>query len=416
MIQQIYRKPKKIGFYMKRGVDAIELFFDLVFVVTLRYVLEAFVVDFTPEKFILGFVVIINVFMIWLNSTLFSATFFDFSHRHRLSMSLLMIPLLLISAIHDYTQLFSQMIVIMSFVLTRALLALNWYIAIRSFSSNDGEETKYLLMLGKLEIKGAIASLLVASTFLIFQNHLALIIIIALIVEQIIPSIILKYNHEKLKFYVDRMLISERFFMFIILIFGEGLIAVAHTLQAGAINFVTLMSALLIFGTIYNAFIKIQDEYIVGNLLISNRFFTFLLMYTFAITIFISSLAVIGIDVNSTTTTASNKFLMLFGLIAILITYIVSNVVRLHRRKIVDQTEINYCKVDTIVSLLLIIPSIYFILNAQTNFELIIIGFVIIFINSNTTLLRFSYIDKLFKEQYSIIDLEKLSNISTDKH
>lgn len=398
MLRQMFSKPKELNQFMTRQVDPMELFWDLIFVVTLRYIIDSYVSDFTMYAFLIGLLVFVHAFIVWTNISIYSVNFYDVSHNNRLIMTLMLAPLLIIASITDYSLVQSEYYLGISIGLIKLIQALIWKRAIDIHKTDN--TYKSLNSLYRTEVVIYIICAAIAFSLLIIPNQIIPVLLILIILELFVPSLINKKKNNEYAF--DRILIAERFLLFIILIFGEGFIGIVHIFQHGdRIDFWTLYRGILLFITIYAMFLKLYDEYTIHKERISTTFMIYLNSYVIASMLLISGLTVLGLWYD--TVDLSVRAVMLLGVITYHMTYGYNSYRYLQKRKEhLLACDIVYYKKDLYKSLIILVLSIIVILFISSPVILLTIIVALIVYSSCHIKVRETIVADIFEHDHEI--------------
>lgn len=401
MIRQMFNKPQKFNKFVTRQVDPMELFWDLIFVVTLRYIIDAYVVNFSMFTFVVGLLVFLETYIFWTNINVYSVNFYDVSHNNRFLLNLMLSPLLIIAAITDYTTEGSIYFLALSLVLLKLMQAYIWARAIKVHKTDKSYRS--LNTMYTSEIKVYLICALIAATLFIVPHFVIPVLIILILVELLLPSY---FNRKKRIVYAfDRILIAERYLLFIILIFGEGFIGVVHIFQhSDPLSVYDLARGLLIFWTLYAMFLKLYDEYTIHKERISTTFMIFLTTYVVSSMLLISALIVIGLSHNHVTLALRTVSIM--GVIAYNVTYAYNSYRYLNKRKEhLLECDIKYYKRDLYQSIATLAVSVIAIAFISNTFVLLIVLCATIIYSTKHISIRSQIVEDIFEEDHKIVDM-----------
>ncbi len=403
MIKQMFNKPKKFNTFATRQVDSMELFWDLIFVVTLRYIIDAYVVNFSMFTFIVGLLVFLETYIFWTNINIYSVNFYDVSHNNRFMMTLMLSPLLIIAAITDYTNNESIYFLGLSLVLLKLMQAYMWSRAIKVHKDEEGY--RRLSNMYKNEVRAYLICALMSTSLFIMPQWVIPILVLLIITELFLPSALNRRKRTSYGF--DRILIAERYLLFIILIFGEGFIGVVHIFQHGnPITIAELARGLITFWTLYAMFLKLYDEYTIHKERISTTFMIFLTTYVVSSMLLISALIVTALEFEPVT--FALRIVALLGVISYNLTYAYNSYRYLNKRKEhLLEEDIKYYKRDlyqSIITLAISAIAIAFISNA---FVLLVVLSSIIIYSTKHIAIRSKIVEDIFSEDHKIIEMNE---------
>lgn len=403
MVRQMFHKPEKFNKFVTRQVDPMELFWDLMFVVTLRYIIDAYIVNFSLFTFVVGLLVFIETYIFWTNINIYSVNFYDVSHNNRVLLTLMLSPLLIIASITDYTNIISIYFLGLSLTLLKGMQAFIWQRAIKVHKTDKSYRS--LNYMYKNEVRVYIICSLMSMTLFIIPTWVIPILILLIVTELLLPSFL--NRKRKIVYAFDRILIAERYLLFIILIFGEGFIGVVHILQHGdPLSINELVRSLLVFWTLYAMFLKVYDEYTIHKERISTAFMIYLTTYVISSMLLISALIVLGLEHDTVTATINGVSIL--GVVTYYLTYSYNAYRYLNKRKEhLHDCDIKYYKRDLIQSLVSLVVSVVVIILIHNPFILLLILCVIIIINSMPISIRSKIVEDIFAEDHKIIEMNE---------
>ncbi|WOO87399.1 low temperature requirement protein A [Mollicutes bacterium LVI A0039] len=403
MIRQMFNKPQKFNKFVTRQVDPMELFWDLIFVVTLRYIIDSYVVNFSMYTFIIGLLVFLATYLFWTNINIYSVNFYDVSHNNRLLMNLMLSPLLIIASITDYTNESSIYFLALSLILLKVMQAYIWARAIKVHKTDRSYRS--LNYMYRNEIRVYLICAVLPTVLFVFPHMIIPVLIVSILTELLLPSFL---NRKKRIVYAfDRILIAERYLLFIILIFGEGFIGVVHIFQHGVpITIEDLMRGLLVFWALYAMFLKLYDEYTIHKERISTTFMIFLTSYVISSMLLISSLIVIGMEYE--TVTFSLRIVGIMGTVTYNATYAYNAFRYLRKRKehLLD-CDIKYYKRDLYQSLVVLAVSVIAITFISSTFILLVILVSLIVYSTKHIALRSHIVENIFVSDHEIVEVKE---------
>ncbi len=402
MIRQMFSKPEHLNKFVTRQVDPMELFWDLIFVVTLRYIIDSYVADFSIGAFIVGLLVFIEAFIIWTNLSVYSVNFYDVSHNHRLLMTSMLAPLMIVASITDYSQIQSISYLALSLALIKLIQAYIWHRAIAIHKSDKIYQSFNALY--RTEVRVYIACACVALLLLVMPQYLIAILLLLICLELLLPKLLNK--RQKNQYAFDRILIAERFLLFIILIFGEGFIGIVHIFQHHEqLTTQTLFRGIILFITLYAMFLKLYDEYTIHKERVSTTFMIYLTTYVLSSMLLISALTVLGLWEGEVD--VSIQVVSLLGVVTYHLTYAYTAYRYLVKRKqhLLD-CDIKYYRKDLIQSLVILIISIIAIILIAKSLILLIILCTLTIYSSAHIKLRKQIVEDIFVSDHEIVELD----------
>lgn len=399
----MFNKPQKFNKFVTRQVDSMELFWDLIFVVTLRYIIDAYVANFSMFTFIVGLLVFMETYIFWTNINIYSVNFYDVSHNNRLLMTLMLSPLLIIASITDYTNVNSIFFLGLSLALLKLMQAYIWNRAIKVHQTDKSYRS--LNYMYKNEVRVYILCGLMSMLLFVLPHFVIPILVLLIVIELFLPSVL---NRKKRIVYAfDRILIAERYLLFIILIFGEGFIGVVHIFQHSTpITVEELARGLIIFWTLYAMFLKLYDEYTIHKERISTTFMIFLSTYVMSSMLLISSLIVNALEFEHVT--FALRIVTILGVGSYHLTYAYNAYRYLNKRKEhLLEEDIKYYKRDLYQSIIALAVSI--IITAFTSNALVLLILIssIIIYSTKHIALRAKIVEDIFDEDHKIIEMNE---------
>lgn len=402
MIRQMFNKPRRFNTFLTRQVDPTELFWDLIFVVTLRYIIDSFVSNYTPYTFAIGLIVFIHVYLFWLSFNIYNVNFHDVSHNNRLLMTISLTPLLIVAAISDYTQESALIYLGVSFLILKLMQAFTWNRAIRIHETDYSYRS--LNYLYKTEVKTYILCAVIALLIIIFPKSTFILLVLMLLIELLLPT--MRNYRRKSSYAFDRILIAERFLLFIILIFGEGIIGVVHILSYEVdISGLDIIRGFIVFFTLYTMFLKVYDEYTINKESISTTFMIYLTTYVISSMLLISSLILIGY--NHQSVDSSIRVISLVSLCLYYLTYINNSFRYLTiRRQSLNNESINYYQFDLLSSIIALVLSIFAIIFIGNIFILLIVICLLVIFNTIHIKMRSKIVANIYQQDHTIVNIK----------
>ncbi len=405
MIRQIFNKPRKFNMFETRQVDPMELFWDLIFVVALRYIIDSFVGEFTLYAFIIGLLVFLHAFIVWTNISVYSVNFYNTSHNNRLQMTFMLIPMLLVASITDYSLDSAVYLLAAALTITKLLQAYIWKSAIAEYKHDVAYQSLTALYEGEV-IAYIICALVSASLFMV--PHLLIpILILLMVIELFLPGFI----NRKLdvEYVFDRILIAERFLLFIILIFGEGFIGIVHIFQhSSGLGLEDIMRGVIIFTALYSMFLKVYDEYTIHKERVSTTFMMYLYTYVVASMLVISALIILGLNYGDVA--MSNRLILFIAMIVFNGMYIRNGYRYLTKRKVhLLADDIKYYKWDIAISIIVIAITLPAIIFVDSPFILLAIIGLVLSASSAHIKIRAKIVSNIFEEDHEIVEYPSIN-------
>ncbi len=403
MIKQMFNKPNKFNKFVTRQVDPMELFWDLIFVVTLRYVIDSYVADFSMFTFIVGLLVFIETYIFWTNINIYSVNFYDVSHNNRLLLTLMLSPLLIIASITDYTNIESIYYLGLSLTLLKLMQAFIWARAIKVHKTDKSYRS--LTYMYSNEVKVYLLCAAISLLLFVIPSAEIIILLVLIITELFLPSLL--NRNRRIVYAFDRILIAERYLLFIILIFGEGFIGVVHIFQHhNPIHIIDLARGLIIFWTLYAMFLKLYDEYTIHKERISTTFMIFLTTYVMSSMLMISALVVIGVSYEHVTLPI--RLVSILGVTAYHLTYAYNAYRYLNKRKEhLLEADIKYYKRDLYQSIAILALSLISITFISSTIILLTVIAALTIYSSKHIAIRSQIVEEIFEEDHKIIEMNQ---------
>lgn len=403
MIRQMFKKPEKFNKFVTRQVDPMELFWDLIFVVTLRYIIDAYVSNFTMFTFVVGLLVFLETYIFWTNINIYSVNFYDVSHNNRMLLNFMMSPLLIIASITDYTSNSSIYFLALSLILLKGMQAYIWARAIKVHKTDRSYRS--LNYMYRNEVRVYIVCAIAPVILFALPSLVIPVLILLILTELLLPAFL--NRKRKIVYAFDRILIAERYLLFIILIFGEGFIGVVHIFQHGIpITIIDLARGLLVFWALYAMFLKLYDEYAIQTQRISTTFMIFLTSYVISSMLLVSALIVIALEYEHLT--FALRIVCILGIASYNITYAYNAYRYLNKRKehLLD-SDIKYYHRDLYQSILTLVISVIAVTFISDTFILLIVLVVLIVYSTKHISIRSKTVEAIFERDHKIIELNK---------
>ncbi len=240
----------------ERSAHMIELFFDLIFVAALSSIGHLFLHP-TLQSIFAGIILYFAVYRIWALITQYLLYFFSASYFIRIFVFVAMVPLIFIIGLDNYQDKLNIYLLTSSFALSRLAIFFVWRVGVVHNRSTTN------LYIRKYAQSESTINLATAVIFLIplFNVELFIpIVIVALITENIMESVGRRTNHF-LPPNIDYELLKERHVLFLILVWGEGIITAIGTINFDHSLFPEVFMPLSLFIIVYLFFIRAQEEY-----------------------------------------------------------------------------------------------------------------------------------------------------------
>lgn len=263
------------GKIVHRAASPLELFFDLMFVAVFAAI-ATLLHEITIEHITLAIVLFLVTYLFWGNVNMYMMRFYSTSYIVRVGIGLVMIPLLFLAGIRDYHSTLSIQIISVAFFASRIILSSLWYIT--TFKNKHVTNNQFKLGV-KFDLQSFIGSAFIGVIPLFMPTTFILIVslISSLVFE--IAWVALKYrrNQNLISFQSESMplldmhLLRERFLLFFIIIFGEGIITSVATLQIDSNNLIRSIGLpIIVFLTVFAFFIRIYEEFTSFNIIIQS--------------------------------------------------------------------------------------------------------------------------------------------------
>lgn len=251
---------------INRAASPLELFFDLVFVAIFNEISHLLHNLNVPNFFLAG-ALFFSTFLVWININFYMMRLYSATYIIRIGIAAVMLPLIFLAYPKDYVGTGYIYIISLSFLFSRLFLILLWYVSV---IKNPKIENRDFVQSLKYDLESFLLSSLISLIPIILPSKFTLIValMVSMIVELFYTKYCYRYDSSR-KFLtkipkVDLELIKERNLLFVILIFGEGVISSvstkgmmeSHNLVGGVIF------PILIFLTVYLFFLRVYEEII----------------------------------------------------------------------------------------------------------------------------------------------------------
>ncbi len=289
-LKYVFQRPTLNGIngeFEKRSAHPLELFFDLVFVIALANIaLQLEHVSYT--SIITALLLYVTVYSVWYSITEYSVMFTSSKTNYfsRLMIFLVMIPMVFMIGITELTNDFEVRLLVISLISSRLLMGFIWRDAVVNAPLNNISLSKVYIVVAKYLILSGCIFIIP----LIFPNLLIPILLINLFIESIIMPLHRKKITKTLYFKVpmDEELLVERYLLFVIIVFGEGIVQAIGTTDL-SYGIEGMLSPLLLFSIAFFFYIRVYEEFMFTDCLEEkeknyNHFIlNFLLLFLFTI-------------------------------------------------------------------------------------------------------------------------------------
>ncbi len=282
---------------INRTASPLELFFDLIFVILFANIGHLFY-EPTFSNMLLAIALFLSIYMIWTNMNMFFMRFFGSTYKIRFGLIIVMIPLLVLAGIEDFHTQRSVYLIVFGFFLSRVTLIVLWY---RSVVINETIDNQIFKWGVKIDITGF--SISASMILLVLFWPTVLVLSSVLLISIFVEYGYIKYRYSKLTkgngslLHNDKMpgvdykLLKERHLLFLILIFGEGIVSSIHAFSTEGELFISLFHMLLIFIIVILFFTRVYEEFLIleytkeksENFLYTHLVFSFILLILFSI-------------------------------------------------------------------------------------------------------------------------------------
>lgn len=242
------------------SASPMELFFDLIFVAGIASAAHFFI-HLNNTNLFLAITIFFSIYTIWLNFSIFMMKFWGSSYILRLLLFFVMVPMVLFSSVTD-TGNGSIRVLLIGFFLSRLVLGIAWLIVF--FQNRKIEKNKKMEILLNSAVFLGTSCLLVLMSFIYEVDINIYLIYVSLLLTLEVSTFFFYYqNRRKKKIYseLNYSLLKERHMLFIILLFGEGIISIVVSIEWNNINIVdTFFQILFAFGAVYFFFLRVYEE------------------------------------------------------------------------------------------------------------------------------------------------------------
>lgn len=377
------------GKYFKRGSDPLELFFDLIFVVTLAKISNQ-LHYLTPSNIFYSFILFVTLFLIWYNVTKYAMYFISNKSDYflRTMIFLVMIPVLLISGINDYSSPEAIRILAGLIGITRLICAYIWRDAIINAPINHiATSKKYKFVSQRLKVSAGVTLL-----GIIFPEQFIIFLIISLILETIFMPIVMRKKHNKGLIDFDTILFNERKLLFVILIFGEAITKTFSVYDITA-GLKTAITPLMIFAIIYLFFLRLNEETQIRNTkkettsIYLNAVFNFFLILLFSVLTVLENSQLHGEEISFFTISV-----LVFILTYISVAHYINNYISLKKKSQKIKPLRNFYVLDQTMNILMLLVAMIILIFHPTGNIVIFEVLIFFFLHSVAVPLRFQFI------------------------
>ncbi|WP_439443736.1 low temperature requirement protein A [Listeria aquatica] len=227
----------------KRGVSMLELFYDLIFVFAISQMSEVLLTAFEGENLhmaaLVKYGIVVLVFWsVWTYQTVFINRFFKASLTNYIFILINMFIVMILSqSINiDFQETFTPFVVCTSMLYTCVLLQY----CLTLFYSNSVLERQFIisiiLVLSICILSSIVALILPVEIRIVFYGiSIFTVSFLPLAFRKSIESVPVDFEH-----------LAERYSLFVILFFGESIIAVAKTININSIHMISIVYFLII--------------------------------------------------------------------------------------------------------------------------------------------------------------------------
>lgn len=244
-----------------RASSPLELFFDLIFVALFAVIGHQFI-HLTLISGILAFTLFVALFFIWSNINMFMMRFYHSSYYLRIGIMLAMLPMFLIATVDDMMNPRGIMSLGTGLLLSWIILIILWYMM--TFKNKNITNVTFKKMI-RIDLMGYMLYALIAIAPLVVPNVYVLIVSIwsGIFIEILFVSFqYRRYQlHENQMPQIDLTLLNERFLLFIILIFGEGVLSSFSLFNEQSSHyFSSLGLSIIVFLSIFLFYLRVYEE------------------------------------------------------------------------------------------------------------------------------------------------------------
>lgn len=248
------------GVMKNRYATPLELFFDLIFVIALGSITHIFS-SFTFSNILFGILIYSTMYSTWFYLTIFNVMYMkqDINYLLRLILFLIMLPMIFLLSIDNLDTASNIQMLVGTLGITKFMLAIAFRDSISSTKVKYVGVTKTYKMVSIFLI---VSSLLLMSVIFVPKiKYLMIILSLVFLIEMLIINLYQKKIEKKFTstILIDKKLLSERQLLFLILIFGEGLISLIHSISFES-GIIKVLNLTLFFAITYLFYIRIYEE------------------------------------------------------------------------------------------------------------------------------------------------------------
>ncbi len=272
------------GKFNIRQASPLELFFDLVFVILLANIGHLFY-DLSIENIILTIALYVSIYAVWSDMNMYFMRFFNASYRVRFGLVLIMMPLLWLAGINDFHTQQSIELVVLAFFFSKMALMIVWYTTVFKNNKVDNQIFKKTV---KIELQGLLISSLIILIVFVYPTilFLSLMLILSLLFEVLYINLMYKRYFKELIAdenkktsnknntiesvllskhmpQIDYELLKERHVLFLILVFGEGVVSSVKIFNIDITAIFSLLDMFFMFAIVVFFFFRVYEEFII---------------------------------------------------------------------------------------------------------------------------------------------------------
>lgn len=377
-IKYVFQRPTLNGLYgefEERSAHPLELFFDLIFVIALANIahhLEHMSLGSLLSSLLLYFV----VYSIWYSITEYSAMFMTKQTNYfiRLMIFLIMLPMVFLTGITEFSSPNAIKIISLALASSRLMIGYIWRDAVINAPINNiSLSIVYKMVSNFYMIAGSLYILV------LFNVKLFLFVLICnVIIESIIIPIKVRKIKKKLFFKVpiNQELLIERHLLFIILVFGEGLVQAINTTNLDY-GIEGILSPILLFSIAFVFYLRVFEEFSVSDYMTNVdgtwRYLTlnFFLLFLFTV------LGTIPHIIHEHHYLPFETKLLIFGLLQyVVISHTVVNIMQIHRYRCKNY-EFFVLDLITLGIMAIVAFGIFWINSVLATYLLVLIFFIL---------------------------------------
>jgi low temperature requirement protein LtrA len=253
----------------ERVSSPLELFFDLMLVAIFGVVAHQFY-HITVIELLLAFSLFFATFFVWININMFMMRFYSASYLIRIGLMSTMLPLFMIASVEDISSPEGIRVISIGLFLSRIILIILWYIVALKNPKVTNEIFKKAV---KIDIVGYIIGAIVGAIPFFVPNEYVLIVAILLgsVAEIGYDQIMYKsvsIRESKGMPLLDIDLLNERILLFIILIFGEGVLSSFSIFSEHSTNNTEhIFLGIVVFISVFLFYLRVYEEWVMRKFL-----------------------------------------------------------------------------------------------------------------------------------------------------